>query len=159
YGLNLLFRAEFNSALRHFSDALTLYERPVHSSLTLPPADLRVASQSFIPWILLLLGYAHQAVPPSRQALAYARELSHPYSLAFALHVNCIYQQIRGSARMLREQSKELVALATEQGFPHFVGSGTCFQGWAAIALGGSVADAIETIRRGLAMKRATGAE
>ena len=60
--------------------------------------------------------------------------------------------------RSLRNEPK-LVALATEHGFPHFVGSGTCFRGWAMLAGAGSIEEAISRMRWGLATKRATGAE
>jgi predicted ATPase len=110
-------------------------------------------------WTLLLLGSADQALAESQQSLALARKVSHPYALGMALHLSCIFHQLRGDGTMLAERSDELVALATEQGFPHFVGSGTCFRGWATIALGGSISDAIGKIRDGLATKRATGAE
>jgi hypothetical protein len=86
-------------------------------------------------------------------------ELSHPYTLAFALHVNCIFHQLRDDGTILRERSQQLVELATEQGFPHLRGSGRCFRAWATIALGGSIADAISEMWEGLAEKRATGAE
>jgi predicted ATPase len=76
-----------------------------------------------------------------------------------ALHLSFIFHQLRGDETTLRERSDELVALATEQGFPHFVGSETCFRGWATIPLGGSISDAIDTMGDGLATKRATGAE
>jgi predicted ATPase len=79
--------------------------------------------------------------------------------LAFALHVNCVFHQLRGDGAILEERAEELVALATEQGFPHFVGSGTCFRGWAMLAMGGSIEEAISSMRWGLATKRATGAE
>jgi predicted ATPase len=57
------------------------------------------------------------------------------------------------------ERSEELVTLATKQGFPHFVGTATFFRAWAAMAMGGSIRDAISGMRQGLATKRATGAE
>src|SRR6516225_3903205 len=158
-GLNLLFRADFAGALRHFKEAVTLYARPGTGSLMSPPVDPRIASQSFIPWSLLVLGYADEAITESQQALAYARDLSHPYTLAFALHVNCIFHQLRGDGTILRERADELVELATDQGFPHLRGSGRCFRAWATIALEGSSEDAINEMREGLAEKRATGAE
>ena len=60
---------------------------------------------------------------------------------------------------ILEERSEELVALATEHGFPHFVGTGTCFRGWAILAAEGSIEEAISRMQWGLAAKRATGAE
>jgi predicted ATPase len=79
--------------------------------------------------------------------------------LAFALHISCIFHQLCGDGAILKERAEELVALASEQEFPHFVGSGTCFRGWAVLAMGGSIEEAISRMRWGLATKRATGAE
>jgi len=158
-GLSHLFRAEFSRALHHMRQALTFYNEAEHRPPRLTPHDMRVNCESFLAWTLLLLGQADQAMAHSRSALAWARELSHPYTLAAALHVNCVFHQLRGDGAILERRAEELVALATEQGFPHFVGSGTCFRGWAMLAQGGSIEEAINTMRWGLATKRATGAE
>jgi predicted ATPase/class 3 adenylate cyclase len=158
-GVSHLFRAEFSHALHHLRQALNFYNQDVHRSPWLTPHDMRVNCESFIAWILLLLGQGDQALAQSRRALAWARELSHPTTLAFALHVNCVFHQLRGDGAILEQRAEELVALATEQGFPHFVGSGTCFRGWAMLAVGGSIEEAISRMRQGLATKRATGAE
>jgi predicted ATPase len=158
-GVSHLFRAEFSHALHHLRQALNFYNQDVHRSPWLTPHDMRVNCESFIAWILLLLGQGDQALAQSRRALAWARELSHPTTLAFALHVNCVFHQLRGDGAIVEQRAEELVALATEQGFPHFVGSGTCFRGWAMLAVGGSIEEAISRMRRGLATKRATGAE
>jgi predicted ATPase/class 3 adenylate cyclase len=158
-GVSHLFRAEFSHALHHLRQALNFYNQDVHRSPWLTPHDMRVNCESFIAWTLLLLGQGDQALAQSRRALAWARELSHPTTLAFALHVNCVFHQLRGDEAILEQRAEELVALATEQGFPHFVGSGTCFRGWAMLAVGGSIEEAISRMRRGLATKRATGAE
>jgi class 3 adenylate cyclase/predicted ATPase len=158
-GVSLLFRADFSRALHHLRQALTFYNQAEHRPPALTPHDMRVNSESFIAWTLLLLGQADQALAQSRRALAWARELSHPYTLAFALHVNCVFHQLRGDGAILAERAEELVTLATEHGFPHFVGTGTCFRGWAMLALGGSIEEAISRMRWGLTTKRATGAE
>jgi len=158
-GLSQLFRAEFSRALHHLRQALTFYNQAEHRPPKLTPTDQRVVCESFVAWTLLLLGQADQALAQSRSALSWARELSQPSTLAFALHVNCVFHQLRGDEAILEQRAEELVALATEQGFPHFVGSGTCFRGWAMLAVGGSIEEAISRMRRGLATKRATGAE
>ena len=158
-GVSHLFLAEFSRALHHLRQALNFYNETEHRPPKLTPLDVRVSCESFVAWTLLLLGQADQALAQSRCALAWARELSNPHTLAFALHVNCVFHQLRGDGANLAERAEELVALATEQGFPHFVGTGTCFRGWAMLAVGGSIEDAISTMRWGLATKRATGAE
>jgi len=158
-GVSHLFRAEFSRALPHLRQALDFYDQAAHRPPKLTPLDQRVTCENFIAWTLLLLGQPDQALVHSRRALAWARELSHLYTLAFALHVNCVFHQLRGDEATLKERADELLALATEHGFPHFVGTGTCFQAWAMLAMGGSVEQAISRIRWGLATKRATGAE
>ena len=92
------------------------------------------------------------------EAGALAGELAQPLTSAYALHVGCLLRQIRGERALVEERSAALVALAAEQGFPHFVGTGTFFRGWA-MAAGGAVEEGIAEMRRGLAAKRATGAE
>jgi class 3 adenylate cyclase/predicted ATPase len=158
-GVSLLFRAEFSRALHHLKRALNFYDQTKHRPPKLTPHDPRVNCESFVAWVLLLLGQPDQALAQSRRALAWARELSQPYTLAFALHVNCVFHQLRGDGAILEQRAEELVALATEQGFPHFVGTGTCFRGWAILAVGGSIEEAISRMQWGLATKRATGAE
>ena len=158
-GVSNLFRAEFSRALCHLREALSFYNEAEHRPPALTPHDTGVTCESFIAWTLLLLGQADQALAQSRRVLARARELSHPYTLAFALHVNCVFHQLRGDGAILEERAEELVALATEHSFPHFVGSGTCFRGWAMLAVGGSIEEAISRMQWGLAAKRATGAE
>jgi predicted ATPase len=156
-GTSELFLAEFGRALHHLRLALTFYDQAEHR--TLMPYDIRVSGESFVAWTLLLLGHADQGLAQSRHALAYARELLQPHTLAFALHVNCIFHQLRGDGPELRERSDELVALAAEQGYPHFAGTGTCFRAWATVATGGPIVEAINELRRGLEAKRATGAD
>jgi predicted ATPase len=158
-GVSLMFRAEYNRALHHLRQSLNLYNEAEHRPPKLTPHDVRVTCESFVAWTVLLLGQPDQALAHSQRALAWARELSQPYTLAFALHVNCVFHQLRGDAAILEERADELVPLATEHGFPHFVGTGTCFRGWATLAMGGSIEEAISRMQWGLATKRATGAE
>lgn len=158
-GVSLMFRAEYNRALHHLRQSLNLYNEAEHRPPKLTPHDVRVTCESFVAWTVLLLGQPDQALAESQGALAWARELSQPYTMAFALHVNCVFHQLRGDAAILEERADELVPLATEHGFPHFVGTGTCFRGWATLAMGGSIEEAISRLRWGLATKRATGAE
>jgi len=158
-GTSELFCAEFTRALHHLRQALTFYDWTEHRPPTLSPYDIRVACESFVAWTLLILGYADQALKQSRHALACARELLQPHMLAYGLHLSCIVHQLRGDGPELQERSQELVALATEQGYPHFVGTGTCFRGWATVALGGPIVEGINELHRGLAAKRATGAD
>jgi predicted ATPase len=63
-----------------------------------------------------------------------------------------------GENAALGERADHLVALATEQGFPHWCAEGTIFRGWVSVK-NGNVAQGISLLRSGSAAYRAAGAE
>ena len=103
-------------------------------------------------------GYLDRALRQAEQALALGRELARPYNLAYALHVNCVFHQIRDDPAAVEELSTALTSFAAEQNFPHFLATGEFFRGWARAA-GGEADAGIQEMHRGLKAKRATGAE
>jgi predicted ATPase len=154
----LVFSGKFVPALKYLEQALALYD-PVQrgSPVFLPYADSRVACLNFIAWSLLYLGYPNKGLVRSHESLAAAHELR-PYTLTFALHVSCLFNQVRGDLRIVQEQSRTLMSLATEHGIPHWVATGTIFHGWALTAQG-ELDAGIAQMRQGLAAKQATGAQ
>ena len=68
--------------------------------------------------VLLALGYPEQARARSREAVAYARELAHPNTMAQALSCGCFFHSLLRDRQAAREQAEALIALATERGFP-----------------------------------------
>jgi len=80
---------------------------------------------------LWCLGYPAQAVRRSQEALALAQALARPYSLAFAEnYAASLYHRCR-DAPAVQAHAEALLVLATAQGFPLWVGSGTLWRGWA----------------------------
>jgi predicted ATPase len=157
-GVSLLFRADFVGALPHLRRTITLYDPARHRVSAISPYDPCVACRSFVAWTLLFQGFADQALSEIERALADSRTLGHPHSLAFALHVNCLFHQVRGDWSAVRTRSSELVVLATEQGFPHTLATGTFFRGWSMLAAGEVFDQAILEMQQGLSAKQATGA-
>ena len=118
--------------------------------------DPGVHSGSFATLDLWLLGYPDQARKRSLEAFALAQELSHPYSLAFALiHVLYIHRFSWG-VKATQERAKELSALSTEHGFPITLAVGAAHVGWA-LAEQGLGEQGILQIRQGIDTWRATG--
>ena len=79
---------------------------------------------------LWLLGYPDQALERSREALALAREMSHPYSMAHAWFWAAWVHQQRGERQAVEEHIEAVVALATEQGFMRWALQGAVLKGW-----------------------------
>jgi predicted ATPase len=63
-----------------------------------------------------------------------------------------------GDNAALAERADELVAVAIEQGFPHWRAQGTIYRGWAKIK-NGEVAEGTALLRTGSAAYRAAGSE
>jgi predicted ATPase len=78
---------------------------------------------------LFLLGFSDQALAQITTAIAEARKLAHPASLAASLAVGGILLSLLGEHAVLDECAAQLVALATEQGFPQWLAQGTIYQG------------------------------
>ena len=137
-GVASLFEARFAAAVAQFERALSIYGLLGHGSLDLVPFDSRIISGSFLAWALLCDGRPDAALKASKEALSTAHELSHPYTLAFALHLSCVVHQLRGNQSEVQRLAATLLAYAADQGFAYFLATGTIFQGWARGAAGDS---------------------
>jgi predicted ATPase len=105
-----------------------------------------------------LLGFPDQAWQRSQEALTLAQELSHSFSLAYALSMAAMLSQCRWEYQATQELAEAVMALATDQGFPLWLAYGIILRGWA-LAEQGQTEERITQIRQGLTAWRATGAE
>jgi predicted ATPase len=156
-GISLLFQGNFTGALPHLRRVIALYDPASHRPLAISPYDARVTCQGFTAWILLFQGYPDRALSESERALADARALGHPHTLAFALNTCCLLCQFRGDWTAVGAYSAELVALAAEQGFPHLLPIGTIFRSWALLTAGEATDQAILGMQQGLFARQAVG--
>jgi hypothetical protein len=134
--------------------------RPAGASL--PGISLRTGSWGSVPRLcglaLGMLGYPDQVLQRSRATLTLPQELSHSFSLAYALDFAARIHQVRREAQLTQAQAQALIALSREQGFAQRLATGTILWGWALTAQGQG-AEGTAQIRQGLAAFRATGAE
>jgi len=147
-------------AAEHLEQSLALYNPQQHHSLAFMygEQDPGVICQADIACLLWLLGYPDQALQQSHQARTLAGELSHPFSLAFALFFAAMLHQYRREEHAAQERAEATMTLATEHGFPNFLALGTLWRGWA-LAERGQVEEGIVQMRQGLAALRAIGYE
>ena len=157
-GHTLLWKGEFAPALVHFERAIALYDPQRHRSLALTYGqEPGVLSRGFAAHVLWYLGYPDRALETMGAALSQAREVAHPFSLAFALDHAAWLHQYRREPEGTQERAEEDMRFSGEQGFPFFLAQGTILRGWA-LAEQGQVAEGIAQICQGLAAHEATGA-
>jgi DNA-binding winged helix-turn-helix (wHTH) protein/tetratricopeptide (TPR) repeat protein len=158
----VLFAAgEFAPAREHLEQAFALFTRQLLSS---PGAissvqDGRVISLGGSALSLWHLGYPDQAFQKVQEALTLARELSHPFTLAYALFFAAAVHGYRGEHAQVHPPNEEMLALSLEHGFPVFVAGGTIVRSLMLLAQGKmEIAEGIAQIHRSMDAYRATGA-
>jgi class 3 adenylate cyclase/predicted ATPase len=120
--------------------------------------DPGVACLSHAARALWYLGYPDQARERIRQALTLARELSHPFSVVWALCNAAVQHKLCREEHFVQERAGAAIQLAQEQGFPFFIARAETVRGWA-LAQQGQGAKGIAQIRRGMAAYQAMGME
>jgi predicted ATPase len=159
FGVSLLIAGRLAASRSHLEEALALYDPISHSSLVHQVGiHPHVNSQAFLGIVLFCLGYPDQALARSSAAIAEARRLAHPPSLAQSLAIGARLLLLVGDNAVLDERVDQLVAVATEQGFAHWRAQGTIDRGWVKV-MNSDVAEGTSLLRGGSAAYRATGAQ
>jgi predicted ATPase len=158
-GRELLLAGRFAPSLSHLEELLALYDPISHRALAHqagfhPP----VVSQAFLGVVLFCVGFPNQALARSNAAIAEARRLAHPPSVAVSLSMGARTLSLIGENAALNERIDQLDAVTTEQGFPQWGAMGTIFRGWVKVK-DGDVAEGISLLRSGSSAYRSTGAE
>jgi predicted ATPase len=158
-GVTLFYLGDYVAAHMHFEQAITLTDPAAQQALALrhgwAPGVMCLAAMANTLWCL---GFPTQAIQRSQEALALAQALAHPYSLAVAQYFATWLSHWRHEASRLQGQADALLALATAQGFPLFVGFGTFWRGWA-LAMQGEGATGLAQLHQGLEALLAIGQE
>lgn len=150
---------EFSLVQEYASQGIGVYDARRHGPYASPVAhDPGVNCLSSQARALWHLGYPDQAVQCGYQALALARELSHPVSLALALNSAVALHHWRGEWPAAQELGEKLLTLAQQQAFPHWAGWGMLMRG-EILARQGQLDEGIAQMRQGFAVLNSTGAK
>ena len=156
-GVPLFFQGELACARGHLEQAIALYDaQRSHAQILLYGDDAGVGCLTYVALALGLLGYAEQALARIQAALALARALRHPFSLAYVLIATGWFYHWYREAQATQACAEEAIALSREQGFPLREAQGTILRGWA-LAVQGQHEEGIARMHQGLAALRATG--
>jgi len=147
------------TAHTHFTQGIALYNpQQYRASAFLYGNDAGVVCRSRGAWALWCLGYPDQGLAQNDEAVTLARQIAHPFSLAFALVLAAMCHAFRREKRCTQERAEAAMRLAKDQGFPFWVAHGALLRGWA-LTQQGKMQEGIEQCNQGLTAHRATGAE
>jgi class 3 adenylate cyclase/predicted ATPase len=161
-GRNLILVGRLASSRRHLEEALSLCgpiarRSLVHKSGIHPTIHPGINSQSFLGIVLFCLGFPDQALVQNNAAIAGARRLADPPSLAWSLALGSALLSLVGDDAGLGMLADQRVAVAMQEGMPVWRAQGAIYRGWVK-AKNGDVTEGISLLRGGLTAYRATGA-
>jgi tetratricopeptide (TPR) repeat protein len=139
WGIGYLFVVEgkFEAGCDHLEQALSFYDSQQHRSLaSIYYHDPGVSCLTWLSWGLWALGYPEKALQRSREALALAQELSHPFTTAFALGLAAVLHSFRREPQIAQDRAEAAVSLSEEWGFPFWLALGHTWHGWALVQQG-----------------------
>jgi tetratricopeptide (TPR) repeat protein len=110
----------------------------------------------FLAHDLWYLGFPDQARKSAEEAIRWARELKHPYSVA-ACSGHCAWVHIlRGEPGMAQEYATECLRVSTDPSFPFHLAHAKAFHGWA-VSEQGDVERGVAELQEGIEIYRRTG--
>jgi predicted ATPase len=158
-GSSQMLAGKFASSRSHLEEVLALYDPISHRSLVGQFASQpHVISQGYLAIVLFCLGFPDQAFAQGNAAVARAKGLDHPPSLAGTLSLGTPLLVLIGDSAGLREWADHLASVCAEQGFSFWRALAAVYRGWAKVD-NGELADGISLLRDGVAAFSATGAE
>ena len=156
-GTSLFYMGELASALAHYEQGMAVHAtQERRGPATIEGQDAGISCLVYAALTLCLLGYLDQARQKSHEALGFAHELDHPFSIAFALNQTARVHQYRREVQETQELAETLITLATKHGFAQWEATGKLLRGWA-LAERGQGEEAITQMCQGMAAYRTTG--
>jgi DNA-binding SARP family transcriptional activator len=151
-GCILLCVGEYVKAQAHLEQMISFYDPQRHHGtlVSIRFSDAGTSALAYRACCLWCLGYPDRAVKQSREALALARELGHPWSLADVLwYAGCMVNEMLRDVQALKNHAEELMRLAEEK-VPVWRGGGILSRGEVLVMLG-QVHEGMAQIREGMA--------
>jgi class 3 adenylate cyclase/predicted ATPase len=156
-GRTLVPLGKFGPARSHLEQALALYDpgslRPLLDQLGIDP---EVTSQTNLATTLFCLGFPDRALASHSAAVAAARRLVHPPSLALSLGFGAMLLSLAGDDAILGERLDELAVVVAEHDIPVYRVSGPILRGWTKVE-NGDVTEGMSLLRSGSTAYRAIG--
>ena len=157
-GRTLMFAGRFAPSQSNLEKALAVYDPIPHDALVQNLGfHAHIQANGYLGITVFCRGFPDQALVHTSTAIAEARRLAHPPSLAASLTLGAIVLSFGGDDAILGDWAEQLLAVASEQGFPHLAEQGTIYHG-GVLVKSGDVAEGLSLVRRGSEAFSATGA-
>lgn len=148
-GSTYSFLGRFDEARTHLQKAKSLYDPHKSGAQVLPyTQDPGITARIMLARILWIIGELDQVETLLVEAIAMARALEHPFTMAFTLATaSWVYSTLRDTHRTL-SLTEEAIELSTKYSFEVPLAWATSFQGWALAEQGNE--KGIEQLKEGL---------
>jgi predicted ATPase len=158
-GLTMLYRGDFTGARDNCGQAVARYDNRERTRFwtAYTGQDSGVTHRCYLALALWHLGYPDQALAVSRELVALARQVAHPFSLCYALHHTGWLMQHCRLGPAAEQVGVESQRIGTEQGFTMWRITGMMYRA-GGLVLQGRPAEAIPLLEQGLDEYRAAGA-
>ncbi|MBV8454711.1 MAG: hypothetical protein JOZ29_20935, partial [Deltaproteobacteria bacterium] len=157
-GATSLHTGELELAREHQQIAVSFYDQARDQHFVRTGVDAKEGCLSYEAWTLWHLGYPDQALTTGNAAVAFARGLDHPNSLASAEFFLSIVSVLRRDQAAAEMGAQRVIAFSTEHGvgaaWVHFA---LVHLGWALVER--CKREGIERIQEGIAIAHAAGAD
>jgi tetratricopeptide (TPR) repeat protein len=137
YGAGKAFSGDLQTGVDHLERAIALHDpaRHDHGRFRLGP-NTGVVARTALGLIRWQCGEAERGLEWVEEALEVARQIDHPYSIAYALHHNGLLALYRGRFEETVERTRELAQVSEDNDYPVWrtlatvsAGVATCFLG------------------------------
>ena len=128
-GQTLFYVGELTVAHRHLNQGMVLYEQQHPPFPDWPGGHPGVQCPMYAALALWQLGHPAQALQMAQKALAFARDLLHPFSLATALNFATMFHINRREVLAAQALADELLTLSHDQ-VSGFLALGMCLRNW-----------------------------
>jgi predicted ATPase len=156
-GQTLYFLGNLPEARRHLESSFKRYNSQEHAAqIFLYSQDPGVVSLAQNARALSLMGYPDQAIQQAEEAIALAKEVAHPYSLALAKYQAAVVYHTQRDLQRMQAILKATVALSPEHGIPYWLSSMQVLKGWV-LASQGKRKAGLEVMRQGLIVSQEIG--
>jgi DNA-binding SARP family transcriptional activator/class 3 adenylate cyclase len=152
----LYYLGEFAQILDHCQQGIALCDpQQRRSHIFLYGNDTEIGCRILEAECLWYLGYPDQALERIDRMLNLAQELSHPFTLVFALYFAAALYQLCRDVQAVQQRVEKALGISAEQGFALYLAWGAVLRGWV-LAERGQEDDGIDQIRQGIAARQST---